>query len=879
MSSSSSSRSLITLQLCVLSLLSAFLLFQVQPVISKFILPWFGGSPGVWTTCMLFFQVVLFLGYAYAHLLTRLPRRWQGIIHAVLILAAAISLPIAPGAQWEPKGGDDPTQRIVLLLLANVGLPYFVLSSTSPLVQVWFSRGGSDRAPWRLYALSNLGSLVALLSYPFFFEPRWDVMRQTHMWSWGFGAFALISLYSAYQDWKSRDGSASAVVKENEALAQLPAPSWWRRALWLLLPAVASVFLLASTNHLCQDVAVIPFLWVVPLSLYLLTFIICFEHERWYLRSFWAVVGAAIIFTAAAPEDAALVASKAASFFSGKDESFDFMPDFRWEIAVVCSAMFFGCMVCHGELARLKPHPSRLTEFYLMMSAGGALGGLFVSLVAPRLFNTYMEWPGVLVATFSIAFGAMVLGAMFMKPTAAKVLLVIFGTMGPLLAIQLLPVDVAPYFKPASRIRLEISIACLVLALAAMIVRIEWVKWLLAGIATLGVLGASVAGPSAEQTYFTLSAAKAWLLVVGSGFLIIGAVMLQARWNRLMLASIIGGLAGGGVHHLNEKVFETEPRIERVRNFYGVISVEESDTDDEESRTRTLYHGAIIHGRQYVSEQWSDEPMSYYGEETGIGKALLTLKGRSDARVGVVGMGTGTVAAYGGMGHVYRFYDINPEIVRLARTHFTYLQGLEKHGGTLEVALGDARLSLKNEPAQNFDVLLLDAFSGDSVPVHLLTRDAFEIYKRHMKPDGIIAVHVSNRYLTLAPVVERVAETLGWKTTRIFTELDGYDEATDYVLVTNNEAFLQANPNEEPDEEEPQPKSLWTDQQNNLFEVLTTGSSAMEAWVTQSWPKVRAISGGAVTLFLFVGLVVVASRKWFPGKAPVAPPSLPSDPA
>ncbi len=410
-----SARPVFTLQLCTLCLLGAFLLFQVQPVISKFILPWFGGSPGVWTTCMLFFQVVLFAGYAYAHLLTRLPRRWQLIVHAVFVLAAAASLPIAPGEKWKPVGGDEPTGRILQLLLANVALPYFVLSSTSPLVQVWFSRGCGGRAPWRLYALSNLGSLAALLTYPFYFEVRWDVVQQTWMWSGAFVVFALLCLLAAWLDWRGHHAAVSAGSAPDPKASSVPPPAWWRWVLWLLLPAVASVLLLAATNHLCQDVAVIPFLWVVPLSLYLLTFIICFEHERWYVPWLWAPLALLFLFAVERPTDVSSIASsmatdvtKAFHVVTGQAPytdtiSWDIIPDFRWEIGLVCSAMFLGCMVCHGELTRLKPDPSRLTEFYLMMSAGGALGGLFVSQVAPRVFHTYLEWPGVVVACLGVA--------------------------------------------------------------------------------------------------------------------------------------------------------------------------------------------------------------------------------------------------------------------------------------------------------------------------------------------------------------------------------------------------------------------------------------------------------------------------------------------
>ena len=794
-----SRRSLATLQLCVLSLLSAFLLFQVQPVISKFILPWFGGSPGVWTTCMLFFQVVLFLGYAYAHALTKFPRRWQGWIHAILVIAAALSLPIAPGERWKPSGSEDPTHGILLLLLANVALPYFVLSSTSPLVQVWFSRATGGQAPWRLYALSNLGSLAALLSYPFFFEPRWDVMQQTWMWAGGFAAFAVLSLLGAYSDRKE-----AAVSKGNDTLEDettkvevLPplgsppvtlvaAPAWWHRVLWLLLPAVASVLLLASTNHLCQDVAVIPFLWVLPLSLYLLTFIICFEHERWYVRWAWAALAIIAIFAAAVPEDfsaivskvGTVVLSKVGSVEAARSWSWSVTKNFHWEIGLICTAIFLGCMICHGELARLKPHPSRLTEFYLTMSAGGALGGLFVSLAAPRLFTTYMEWPGVLFACISIGFVILVFEA---------------------------------WRSPKRWLRASFTAATAVLAGIG-------VRYLSEGESRARVIFTKL---------FPVFSSSLWshLLFIAFVTAAVGIVLIswlgRERWSRLIATSSVAAFAGTGVWWVALNAFSTETRLETVRNFYGVISVED-DYDDDGQGWRTLYHGSILHGRQFLSEAWDDEPLSYYGHETGIGKALLSLKDRPDARVGIVGMGAGTVAAYAQKDQVYRFYDINPDIVRLAKTRFRYLKDLESRGAKLEIALGDARLSLEHEESQHFDVLLLDAFSGDSVPVHLLTREAFEIYQRHMKPDGIIAVHVSNRYLALAPVIKRVADSVGMRTTRVLTDLEGFDEATDYVLVTNNQAFLMSNAPETPDTEEPAATTLWTDRRHNLFECLLT---------------------------------------------------------
>ncbi|MDZ4286999.1 MAG: hypothetical protein U0984_03525, partial [Prosthecobacter sp.] len=373
------------LLLSSLSLLSAFLLFQVQPVISKFILPWFGGSPGVWTTCMLFFQVVLFGGYAYAHLLTRLRPRYQGIIHALLVLAALFFLPIAPGDSWKPTGTEDPSFRILFLLLGTVGLPYFVLSSTSPLTQVWFTRAVPGGRPWRLYALSNLGSLVALLSYPFFFEVRWDVTQQTWIWSAAFVAFALLSISVALKD-RQKAGFKPMDETQDFVVEIIEKPQWWRRLLWVLLPASASAMLLATTNHVCQDVAVIPFMWVVPLSLYLLTFIICFEHERWYVPAGWTLAAMTVLFTTGAGFDRSQGFLKKLKLetvewhpqletWIAYWQGFDFDRNFTAELVLCFTAMFLACMVCHGELARLKPHTSRLTEFYLLMSAGGALGG------------------------------------------------------------------------------------------------------------------------------------------------------------------------------------------------------------------------------------------------------------------------------------------------------------------------------------------------------------------------------------------------------------------------------------------------------------------------------------------------------------------------
>lgn len=697
------------LLLGMLALLSAFLLFQVQPMISKFILPWFGGSPGVWTTCMLFFQVVLFGGYTYAHLLTKLPHRMQWLIHGALLLAAVLMLPIAPSEAMKPVGDEDPAIKILLLLLSSVGLPYFALSSTGPLVQVWFSRASRGGAPWRLYALSNLGSLAALVSYPFFFEVKWDVLEQTTLWSFAFGVFALVS---ALLVWRDRTLPPEHVEAE-DPLAESPlpghAPTWWRRVLWLVLPALASVLLLATTNHVCQDVAVVPFLWVIPLSLYLLTFIICFEHERWYQPVLWSLIAVPAILLAAGYTELDWDWSNKIQLPWGAKFTLPWEWDlsYKLELVICFGAMFLGCMMCHGELVRLKPDPKHLTEFYLWMSAGGATGGLLVSLVAPRVFTTYLEWPIGLMAVFVIG--------------------------------------MVPLIREALRFRMPA------------------VKW-------------ALAAP--------------------------------------VLACI-----GAGLYFMEDWGFYLPERLERVRNFYGAISVEE-ESEDDYGYWRTLHHGGIVHGLQNFGEGDREEPFSYYAHESGIGRALDSLADKPDARVGVVGMGTATVAAYGKPGHVFRFYEINPAIVRMAQTHFTYLADMEKRGGKVEIEIGDARLSMEREESQQFDVLLLDAFSGDSVPVHLLTKEAFQIYQRHMKPNGIIVVHCTNRYLSLASVVQATADELGYGTTRIGTDMEGDYDITDYLLLTHNQDFLKAHPSESPFDEVLLNVPGWTDKRHNLFTIL-----------------------------------------------------------
>jgi hypothetical protein len=681
---------------CLVSLLGAFLLFQVQPVISKFILPWFGGSPGVWTTCMLFFQVVLFGGYSYAHFLAKLKPRTQALVHGLALLAAALMLPIIPDASYKPIGAEEPVGRILLLLTMTVGFPYLVLSATSPLIQVWFSHQYPQRSPWRLYSLSNIGSLTALLTYPVLIEPRWDVLRQTQIWSGTFVVFAGLMALCAIANRVRKDEITPEADLHPQAATHPVKPTWMQRLSWVLLPGFASLMLLATTNHVCQDVAVIPFLWVAPLSLYLISFIICFDHPRWYARAAWALAAMVLLFLA-----------------SGLFEMpWDWTPGFITELAILLGAMFMVCMICHGELARLKPGTKHLTEYYLLMSAGGALGGLVVSILAPLLFTTFLEWSLALLAGFSLA---------------------------------------------------------------------AWVAY-------TALTPASLGGRKA------LAWRCCWAVVT------IAALLPMAQWE-----------------------FDFGQRLERTRDFYGALSVDEYTEEDTGEKFRSFICSGTKHGRQSQLPEHRREPLTYYAHNSGAGIVLDALKTKPGARVGVIGMGAGTVACYAEPGQTYRFYEINPTAVDLALKWFTFIPDMQTRGATYQLALGDARLSLEHEPPQQFDVLLLDAFSGDSVPVHLLTREAFELYLHHLKPQGIIAVHITNHYLNLAPVVERAAQEFHLGTTRIAAEPQSDSDgcySTDYILMTHDQAFLQAHPPAMPNYAWNVDIPLWTDHRHNLFQIL-----------------------------------------------------------
>jgi SAM-dependent methyltransferase len=743
-------------------LVSAFLLFQVQPVIAKIILPWFGGSAAVWTTCLLFFQMVLLLGYLYAHAVVRyLKPKTQMVLHCALLLLSAAALPIYPSASWKPSGAEEPTFAILKLLLLSVGLPYFLLSTTGPLIQAWYARRFRDAMPYRLYALSNAGSMFALISYPPLFEPFFGTHRQAILWSVGYGVFILVCAITAL-----KSGGEDQVAEAKEEATAEHRPGLRQFALWIALPACASILLLATTNHLSQNVAAIPFLWVLPLSIYLLTFILTFEGSGWYRRN---------------PYLQLLAVALAGMAMANKVDSSGVVP-IKILVPLFSMGLYTCCMVCHGELARLKPHPRYLTHFYLMISAGGAVGGLFVGLIAPHFFPALYEFPigialcGVLVLVViqgdreykwfgSILSPAWILGASVLLVVASQVA---FAWRGPLL---------------------------------------DWTG-------KIARIFSSTADTSSLENE----------MVLGTMAIVAVLVVLMARSGRArgkvlaMVAELIVLTVVGYISY-NIRQLTADYRL-TARNFYGALRVRDSGLPSEFDATRTLTHGTINHGEQFLNPMRRDLPTTYYGPGTGVGIAIKE-QGKSRAiRVGVIGLGTGTLASYGREGDYFRFYEINPLVLKFARTEFTFLNDCK---AKLEVAMGDARLSLEKEAPEKFDVLAVDAFSSDSIPVHLLTREAMEIYRRHLAPGGILAVHISNRYLDLQPVLLGETQALGLIARMIDNDEDDSADVFSATWVLITEPATGFTPEEIQRSSEitvAKPIRLWTDDYSNLFQIL-----------------------------------------------------------
>jgi spermidine synthase len=668
--------------------LSAFLLFLVQPIIAKQILPWFGGASSVWTTCLVFFQSALLAGYAYADATTRLGARRQTLLHISLLLVSLATLPIIAADSWKPHGDEAPIARILLLLAVTIGLPYFLLSTTTPLLQSWYWRRFRTVVPYRLFALSNFASLLALLGFPVLAEPWFDLRQLGLAWSALYAAFVALCVYTAWRslrETREGEGEAQAAGSSTAHVVSAAPPGAATQSLWLALSAMGSVMLLAVTNHVTQNIASVPFLWVVPLSLYLLTFILCFDHPRWYVQPLF--FGAALLLVPA-------MAWQIASL------------DLHSAVPLYFAGLFVACMVCHGELARAKPAPEHLTRFYLMLSLGGAAGAVLVALVAPNVLRGYFE--------------------------------------------------------------LNIVLVLLALLFAAQ----------LAGI---------------------------------------------ARWVALLAAALTAWFALDAAidYGAGKRVME--------RDFYGVVRTHDREVNGV--NYRAMLHGAIMHGGQLLDAQYRGQPADYFGPTSGYGRLFAALNETRPAprRIGIVGLGAGVVAAYGRAGDAMTFYEISAEVIEIERREFTFLRDSP---ATDEIVVGDGRLSLEKElkspGPRGYDVLGIDAFAGDSIPMHLITREAMALYVRHLAPDGVIVFQATNRYVDLAPVIKRLAAEQGMEAVLISDwpesreGVDYWMSATDQVLVTRNSKLLQHPRILEASEriEERFDLPTFTDARHNMFRIL-----------------------------------------------------------
>jgi len=681
------------------TLLGAFLLFQIQPLIAQAILPWYGGTSAVWTTALLFFQSALVVGYGYVYLTTRfLSPIGRAYLQIAFSATCLTLLPILPGAEWKPAAGVEPTWSVLTLLTACVGGPFVLLATTGPLTQDFFHRTTGGQSPYRLYALSNAGSLLGLLTFPFLVEPLLDLPQRSLVWSGVFSVYVALLVFTA---WKTRHAAITDNATHNAANAKLKrakldadaVPPRRQVASWLALAGGGTLLLMVTTNYLSQDLPSGPLVWLLPLTLYLISFIVCFDHPRWYRPGPTALV--------------ALIAVPIAS--QPLSTTTNVVVPLAWNSVMLLA----GCLLFHGELARRKPTAQNLAGYFLCIAVGGALGGAFVAVVAPRIYERYWEWFAVLLGTWLFS--------------------------------------------------------------AAMLA------------ATLTNRGLLPSRP--------LQAAGVVAVLAGAGYLI----------------------------NIDRSHFPADELLSG-RNSFGVVTIQNLvDLNTGNVVGHTMRSGTTRHGLQVTAGGNSRNATTYYGVESGVGTALMRARehGRP-IRVGVVGLGVGTLATYGRERDVFRFYEINPLVIEFAQEYFTYLK---ESRAECDVVLGDARLVLENEEAQRYDLVVLDAFSSDAIPTHLLTAEAFEIYLRHLADDGVIAVHVSNRFLELGPVLSAAAKRFNLTGLQAFSADDPlhFAQGSRWIMLTRTPETRWWQSLKYPLSTpltKFRPTRLWTDAYTNLLPLL-----------------------------------------------------------
>ncbi len=683
---------------------SSFLLFQIQPLIGKYILPWFGGTSSVWSASLLFFQSLLTGGYAYSYWLTGkvsyFRQRWVHISFLFLSLVLIITnlffwdSPILPVNTWQPRSGYSPLFAVFQVLFVAVGFPYFLLATNSTLMQVWFTYQHPSRSPYQLYAISNAASMIGLIAYPTLVEPYLSLKKQSILWAFIYLIFVLIT---GFQAWRSTRGNLrkNMLIQEvNSVENEKPEASQY--VLWIGLATLGSIILLSTTSKITQEVAAIPLLWILPLAIYLFSFVLTFSGSRVYNRSIFFLL---------------LLISTVAYLWLIVASSTKYLV----QIAIYIVLLFSITMTCHGELYCQRPKKENLTTFYLMVSIGGAVGGIFINFVVPFIFKGFWE--------FQVGLGV--------------IWILIFG-------------------------------------------------WLMRG-----------HGHSDNIVHYLLMVITAITMTI-----VIAAVYKQSR------------------------DFSKE-NVASQRNFYGVLSVKERSHENPDEHRYVLTHGITTHGYQFLSSENRYLPTAYYVEDSGVGIGFTYHPARPGTlRVGVIGLGVGVLAAYGEAEDEFIFYEIDPAVLEVAKgEYFSYLDDTE---ADVEVVLGDGRISLEREMKLNgpntFDYIIVDAFNSDAIPTHLLTKEAFELYLKHLKPDGILAIHISNRYLNLRPVVYGLADTLGIEAMEFYhTSSDIRSSTSAWILLTNNRDFL-ANPQviirSEPRDFQMGKIRPWTDDYSNLIKIL-----------------------------------------------------------
>jgi spermidine synthase len=726
---------------------SAALVFLVQPMVAKLVLPLLGGSPSVWNTSMAFFQIALLAGYAYAHALQRIPSlRGQAITHIVVLLAAAIALPLRVNGLAGPPSSESPNVWLLSVLALSIGAPFAVLSATAPLVQAWHARtigAAEGKEPYVLYAASNLGSLLALLAYPLIVEPALTVVAQRYGWSTGYGVFILLIGALALTILRAH---AETAMEAPRAVA--PPGAWGERLIWVALAAIPSSLMLGVSAYITTDVASAPFLWVLPLALYLATFIIAFQDKP--------VISAELTLTLQA---ATLAACAALLPFR--------TAFFALQLFIHLGAFFLTALMCHQRLVERRPDPRRLTEFYLCLSIGGVVGGGFNAFVAPVIFNDVLEYPIVLI----LACLARPWGDLHKVPIWIWVMFVLGVT-----AATLTPVA-ETFVTPHLTTR-------------------------------------SVVGAFDQAELFDMAMKGVLTLSVICAFVVRG---------RTLFYTLIIAILSYAAHTAADRA----DTVRSWRSFFGVLKLSQTSIPALGGPVKMLAHGTTLHGAQAQAPAMRCRPLVYYAPHTPIGQVFGVKQAQSPAlRIGAVGLGTGSVAAYVRPGDRLTFFEIDPLVVRISTNpaNFSYTTQCAK--GPIDYVIGDARLTVAKQPADRFDILLIDAFSSDAVPAHLLTVEAVRGYLTRLKPDGVLILHLSNRNLDLMGPAQAVAfqaggSALTQKYRPTPAEDKVWESAEDAVIVARNrEALAGFVASGRWRAADPSLARAWTDDYTNLAGAL-----------------------------------------------------------